>query len=306
MTDTRQGGARESRLARADCVSRPTGLDDFDTPLEASYHRPVRPQSTQEASFGSPPAAAIAVIPARFASTRFPGKPLLRQTGKFLIQHVYERAAQAATIRRVLVATDDDRIAGAVQSFGGEAVMTRADHPSGTDRVAEVAARLDCEIVVNVQGDEPELEPAYIDRLVRGLAGDAECGMATLACPFTAVPDGSPTDPNAVKVVFDARNRALYFSRSLVPYPRDSAMPDGTGPPYLHLGIYAYRRTVLTRLASLAPTTLERIERLEQLRALEHGIGIAVVMVERATVGIDTPEDYATFVRRWSRDARDR
>jgi 3-deoxy-manno-octulosonate cytidylyltransferase (CMP-KDO synthetase) len=258
---------------------------------------------------GEPAAVTAAVvIPARYASTRFPGKPLARDTGRFLIQHVYERATQATTIRRVLVATDDQRILEAVRSFGGEAVMTRADHPSGTDRVAEAAASLDCDIVVNIQGDEPELEPACIDGLVDRLARDRDCVMATAACPFAAVPDSSPTDANAVKVVIDGRGRALYFSRSLIPCPA-AALPSASatpaGPPYLHLGIYAYRRDFLMTLASLPPTPLERIERLEQLRALENGYRIAVVVVDKAAVGIDAPADYAAFVRRWQR-SRDR
>lgn len=245
---------------------------------------------------------AVVVIPARYASTRFPGKPLVHDTGRFLIQHVCERATQATTIGRVLVATDDQRILEAVRSFGGEAVMTHADHPSGTDRVAEAAANLDCDIVVNVQGDEPELEPGCIDRLVDRLAQDRDCAMATAACPFAAVPDSSPIDPNAVKVVIDGRGRAIYFSRSLVPYPAVGPATEGpTGPPYLHLGIYAYRRDFLMTLASLHPAPLEQIERLEQLRALENGYRIAVVVVDKAAVGIDTPEDYAGFVRRWQR-----
>jgi 3-deoxy-manno-octulosonate cytidylyltransferase (CMP-KDO synthetase) len=267
------------------------------------------PEHVTANSSGEPAAVTAAVvIPARYASTRFPGKPLAHDTGRFLIQHVYERATQATTISRVLVATDDQRIFGAVRSFGGEAVMTRADHPSGTDRVAEAAARLDCDIVVNIQGDEPELEPGCIDCLVDRLAHDCDCVMATAACPFAAVPDSSPTDPNAVKVVIDGRGRALYFSRSLIPCPAaapPSASATPTGPPYLHLGIYAYRRDFLMKLASLPPTPLERIERLEQLRALENGYRIAVVVVDKAAVGIDTPEDYAAFVRRWQR-SRDR
>ena len=246
--------------------------------------------------------SACAVIPARFASTRFHGKPLARDTGKFLIQHVYERATEAAALDRVIVATDDERIVEAVRSFGGEAVMTRTDHVSGTDRAAEVAASLDCDVVVNIQGDEPELEPAYVGRLVERLARDRQCPMATLACPFAAVTSGDPADPSAVKVVVDTRGQAMYFSRSWIPCPAASPPSEAdvpAGAPYLHLGIYAYRREFLMTLASLEPTPAERIERLEQLRALEHGYTIAVVTVEKAAVGIDTPEDYAAFVRRY-------
>ena len=240
---------------------------------------------------------AIAIIPARYASTRFPGKPLLRETGKYLIQHVYEQVGRARLIDEVIVATDDERIAEAVRSFHGRAVMTRADHPSGTDRVAEVARGLDAEIVVNVQGDEPEIEPSNIDTLVGLLAGDPTVRIGTLACPFPA--DADPSDPNAVKVVLDARGRALYFSRSLIPYPRDTAgRPTVAGQWLLHLGIYAYRRSFLLELAKLPPTPLEQREKLEQLRTLENGHAIAVGIVEKAAIGIDTPEDYAAFVRR--------
>ena len=163
---------------------------------------------------------AIAVIPARYASTRFPGKPLANDTGRPLIQHVCERVKQARTICRAIVATDDGRIATTVLGFGGEAVLTRADHPSGTDRVAEVAAGLTCDIVVNVQGDEPEIEPGSLDRLVELLASDHACPMATLACPFSKIPDADPSDPAAVKVVLSRRGRALYFSRGLIPHDR--------------------------------------------------------------------------------------
>ena len=238
----------------------------------------------------------LAVLPARFASTRFPGKPLANETGKYLIQHVYERVAAAERIDECVVATDDQRIARAVRSFGGNVEMTRADHPSGTDRIAEVVERRggsDTDVIVNVQGDEPELEPAYLDRLV-ALLGVSSCPMATLACPF---PDGSdPNDPNCVKVVLNQRKEALYFSRSLIPYNRDA---DAGGEPWLlHLGVYAYRRAFLLEYSQWAPTALERVEKLEQLRALEHGCAIGVEVVERAGVGVDTPEDYEAFVKR--------
>jgi 3-deoxy-manno-octulosonate cytidylyltransferase (CMP-KDO synthetase) len=245
----------------------------------------------------------MAVIPARFASTRFPGKPLAADTGKYLIQHVYERAREASSLDRVVVATDDERIVRAVESFGGEAVMTRGDHATGTDRVAEVAAGADCDIVINVQGDEPEIEPSNIDRLVALLSEDQSVPIATLACPFAVLAGGDPRDPNTVKVVRDLRGRAIYFSRSLIPYPR---MHDSTGathqpaPYLLHLGIYAYRRACLRELAKLPPTALERTEMLEQLRWMENGYAIAVGIVDRASVGIDTPGDYAAFIRRYS------
>lgn len=249
--------------------------------------------------------AVAVVIPARYASTRLPAKPLLRRTGKYLIQHVVENALRARVPSRVVVATDDDRIVEAVRSFGGTAVMTRSDHPSGTDRVAEVAAGLppEFDLIVNVQGDEPTLPPESIDRLAERLRRDASCDMATLAAPFPA--DEPVTDPARVKVVLDTAGRALYFSRSVIPHVREPGDPTGAGPapapgarrPHLlHLGIYAYRRAFLAGLAKLSPTPLEQAEKLEQLRVLEHGHRIAVEVVDRPTAGIDTPEQYDAFV----------
>lgn len=241
--------------------------------------------------------SAVAIIPARYASSRFPGKPLLNRTGKYLIQHVYERVRKAQTIDRVIVATDDDRILRAVLDFGGEAVMTRADHATGTDRIAEVARGLATDLVVNVQGDEPEIEPDSIDLLVRLMERRLEAAMGTLACPFP--PDGDPQSPNAVKVVTDRQGTALYFSRSLIPYPRDAGgVADPAGDWLLHVGIYAYRRDFLLRYATLAPSRLEEAEKLEQLRALENGCRIVVGLIDHAGVGIDTPEDYEAFCRR--------
>jgi 3-deoxy-manno-octulosonate cytidylyltransferase (CMP-KDO synthetase) len=237
------------------------------------------------------------VIPARFASARLPGKPLLRDTGKYLVQHVYEQACAARSASLVVVATDDDRIRRAVEGFGGNVVMTRADHPSGTDRVAEVAAGLGSHVVVNVQGDEPQLDPAAIDLLVRLLADDPGSDMATLAAPL---PDReSYLSPNVVKVVCDDRGRALYFSRSPIPMTRDGD-PDLTADParYLqHLGVYAYRRAFLLKLAATPPHPLEETEKLEQLRVLGTGGTIRVGRVAHAHRGVDTPADYAAFVR---------
>lgn len=241
-----------------------------------------------------------AIIPARYASTRFPGKPLANATGRYLIQHVYERASQAPSVDLCIVATDDERIAAAVRSFGGRAVMTRPDHASGTDRIAEVVRGLpagEAEIVLNVQGDEPEIEPQALERLVARLRAAPDCPMATLACPFPA--DADPRDPNCVKVVHNAAGRALYFSRSPIPYPREEGEAAGAGCSLLHLGVYAYRRDFLLRLASWPPGRLERIERLEQLRVLENGCEIAVEVIERAFAGVDTPADYERFVARW-------
>jgi len=218
---------------------------------------------------------------------------------------VYERVCRAKRVSRVLVATDDRRIAEAVESFGGEAVMTSPDHPSGTDRVAEALGNVPCDLVVNVQGDEPEIDPASIDILVELMKRRRDCAMGTLACPFSALPDPDPTDPNCVKVVVDREGRALYFSRSLIPYPRESvgAYTDPNGSVldhwHLHIGVYAYRRSFLLQLRSLLPTPLEKTERLEQLRVMEHGHRIAVGIVENALPGIDTPAEYEAFVRRY-------
>ncbi len=227
----------------------------------------------------------------------------MNRTGKLLIQHVYERVSQARRISKVIVATDDRRIFQAVESFGGCAVMTRDDHVSGTDRVAEVATGLDVDLIVNVQGDEPEIEPAGIDRLVDLLAESRDCQMATLACPFPH--DADPADPNAVKVVVDSAGRAIYFSRSPIPYPRDGkSLLEHRSEFLLHIGIYAYRREFLLQLATWPAGRLERIEKLEQLRVLERRCGIAVGVVERAAVGIDTQADYEAFVRRTLTAAR--
>lgn len=242
------------------------------------------------------PGAVVAVIPARYASTRLPGKPLLAETGRPLIQHVVEAAARARRLDRVIVATDDGRIAAAVNRFGGEVVMTRPDHPSGTDRVAEVAAGLpEARIIVNLQGDEPELSGAAIDRLVALLEHDRDAPMATLCAPIRDV--ATYRDPSCVKVVVSAAGRALYFSRAAIPHHRDGEF--GAPLARLHLGLYAYRRDLLLRLASLPPSPLERAERLEQLRVLEAGYPIAIAEVEEPGIGIDTPEDYRRFVARW-------
>ncbi len=242
----------------------------------------------------------VAVIPARFASTRLPGKPLLSDTGRPLIQHVVEGAREATRLDRVIVATDDSRIAEAVVGFGGECVMTRSDHPTGTDRVAEVAAGLPgARIVVNLQGDEPEISGHALDLVVGLLEGDPDASMATIATPI--VSEEVYRDPSCVKVVCSGAGRALYFSRSPIPHHRDgvASRPPGQPLAYLHLGLYAYRRDFLLELAKLPPSPLESAERLEQLRVLEAGRPIAVGIVDEPSVGIDTPEDYRRFVARW-------
>lgn len=237
------------------------------------------------------------VIPARFASSRLPGKPLLRATGKYLIQHVYEQARQAECAAEVVVATDDDRIRAAVESFDGKAVMTRTDHPSGTDRVAEVARTLAADVILNVQGDEPLIDPAALDLLAGLLAADPGAGMATLAVPIRD--RDSYLSPNVVKVVCDDRGRALYFSRAPIPFHRDAEPDFRADPPRVlqHLGVYAYRRDVLLKIAATPPHPLEEAEKLEQLRVLGAGGAIGVGLVAHAHRGVDTPADYDAFVR---------
>jgi 3-deoxy-manno-octulosonate cytidylyltransferase (CMP-KDO synthetase) len=230
--------------------------------------------------------AAIAIIPARFNSTRFPGKPIVEIEGKPLIEHVYRRVEQASLITKIVVATDDQRIADAVKRFGGTAIMTRNDHPSGTDRLAEAAEELSPEtLVVNVQGDEPMIEPGDIDRAIAAARqGDAE--IVTLMTKMDTAP---AEDPNRVKVVTDTHGMALYFSRSIIP---------SRGTCFLHLGLYVYTAGFLKKFAKLERTPLEIAERLEQLRALEHGYRIRVVEVENESWGIDTPEDLTRFRER--------
>jgi 3-deoxy-manno-octulosonate cytidylyltransferase (CMP-KDO synthetase) len=228
--------------------------------------------------------SAIAIIPARYQSTRLPGKPVLEIQGKTLIEHVYRRVQKAESVERIVVATDDRRIADAVQRFGGDVIMTRIDHQSGTDRLAEAAMDLPPgALIVNVQGDEPLIEPEVIDRAVSAARlGDAE--MITL---MTRLDDpASIEDPNRVKVVVDRQGFALYFSRSPVP---------SSGTTFLHLGLYVYRVSFLRKFTQLERTPLEIAERLEQLRALEHGFRIRVVEVESASWGIDTPADLEKF-----------
>ena len=244
------------------------------------------------------------IIPARYASQRLPAKPLLKQTGKYLIQHVYERACAAHSAQQVLVATDDPRIVAAVEGFGGRVVMTRRDHPSGTDRVAEVARTLDADIIVNLQGDEPLVDPAALDMLPELLRRDCGSDMATLAVPITNQEQWE--NPNCVKVVCDAAGRALYFSRSPIPYVRDGE-PDFDARParfLQHLGIYAYRRPFLMQLAQLPPHPLEEYEKLEQLRVLAMGQRIAVGITQHASRGVDTLEDYNNFVRAYRQGGR--
>jgi 3-deoxy-manno-octulosonate cytidylyltransferase (CMP-KDO synthetase) len=235
-----------------------------------------------------------AIIPARWASSRFPGKPLFPILGKPLIQHVWERCAKARTLSQIVIATDDMRIAEAAFNFGAEVSLTSPRHPSGTDRVAEVAARLRrSRHIINVQADEPTLDPRLIDRLVQTLERDPKLKMVTAASPFETESDAR--NPNNVKVVAALDGKALYFSRSLIPFARDET-PRATRvsrPLLWHIGIYGYRRDFLMQFVRWRPTPLERTEKLEQLRALEHGATIHLVQTRHHALGVDTPEDVA-------------
>ena len=230
----------------------------------------------------------LCVIPARYASTRLPGKPLADIAGKPMICRVYDRAVQAKCLSEVVVATDDQRVQQAVEAHGGKAMMTAKDHPTGTDRLAEVAAAYpDIDLIINVQGDEPLIEPSIIDALAAAFDGDADLKMATVMTEITD--EAEQMNPNNVKVVTDKNGYALYFSRSLLPYPR---YRKGV-PVYKHIGIYAYKREFLLHYAKMAPTPLEETEALEQLRALENGYRIKVIRTDHRFVGVDTAEDLA-------------
>ncbi|MBX7259258.1 MAG: 3-deoxy-manno-octulosonate cytidylyltransferase [Candidatus Hydrogenedentes bacterium] len=219
----------------------------------------------------SNPPDVLGIIPARYGSSRLPGKPLLSIGGKPMIQRVYEQCAKAKVLGRVFVATDDARIVEAVEGFGGKAVLTRVDHASGTDRIAEAASGANADIIVNIQGDQPFIDPTMIEEAVRPLLDDPSLELSTL---MYRLPDGEDLhNPSVVKVVTDLAGNALYFSRSLIPYPRE-AVPHGI---FEHVGTYVYRHEALKRITQLAPTTLERVESLEQLRWLEHGMRIRVV-----------------------------
>ncbi len=239
----------------------------------------------------------VAIIPARYGSTRLPGKPLAEIWGKPMIVRVYERAVNILAIERVIVATDDKRIASHIHAIGGECFLTHPDHPSGTDRVAEVARRIGLssqDMVVNIQGDQPLLDPQPVSNIIDLLRSREDLAMATAACPL---PIQEATNPNRVKVVLDISGNALYFSRSPIPFDREGIL-NGTGAannmtsPYLrHLGIYAFRQGFLQKFVNLPPSRLEQLEQLEQLRALENGYTIGVTVVEQAPVEVDTAED---------------
>jgi 3-deoxy-manno-octulosonate cytidylyltransferase (CMP-KDO synthetase) len=247
----------------------------------------------------------VAIIPARWASTRFPGKPLAQIKNKPMIQWVVEQAQKASRISDVIVATDDDRISSAVTGFGGKAVMTSQDHVSGSDRIAEVASGLNCDIVVNIQGDEPLIPPENIDQVVACLDKNSALNVATLM--MAAHTSDEITDPNVVKVVADQKGRALYFSRSAIPFHRDewkdglpesiSKVKEEVPQVYKHIGLYAYTRPFLLEFTRMSPTPLEQLEKLEQLRILEHGYPIQVEITEKISMGVDQVEDLEKIER---------
>jgi 3-deoxy-manno-octulosonate cytidylyltransferase (CMP-KDO synthetase) len=257
----------------------------FDVPVTSASGLPASIQT----------ARVVAIVPARYASTRLPGKALEMIGGKPMIEHVYRRASGASRVNAVVVATDDQRIHDAVTSFGGHAVMTSASHPTGTDRLAEVAAALSSEIVVNVQGDEPLIDASAIDACVQALLDHPDDVMSTMR---RRLDDEEAENSAVVKVVVDKHDNALFFSRLPIPFRRDASGAAGVNaagrtPRWAHVGLYGYRRSFLLTLASLAPTPLEQSESLEQLRVLEHGYRIRCVETRSFSLGVDTPDDLA-------------
>jgi 3-deoxy-manno-octulosonate cytidylyltransferase (CMP-KDO synthetase) len=241
----------------------------------------------------------LACIPARYGSTRFPAKVLAKDTGKFLIQHTWERACAAKLPEKVIIAADDERVVAAAQFFGADCILTSPDCPSGTDRIAEAVADIDVDIVVNLQADEPEIDPVNIDKVAQLLIDNPDAPMATLAADFQSADQIS--NPNIVKVITDCNNKAIYFSRSVIPYDRNKAGVGNVEYYLRHLGIYAYRKDFLLKITKLPQTPLEKIEKLEQLRAIENGFSILIAKVEHASDGIDTPDQYAEFVKRYKK-----
>jgi len=256
----------------------------------------------------------VAVIPARFSSTRFAAKVLAKDTGKFLIQHTYEQACLAKLPEKVIIAADDQKVVAAAETFGAECIMTSVEHKSGTDRIAEAVADLDVDIVINLQADEPEIDPGNIDYLARLLIDNPDYPMATLAAEFQS-PE-QIVEPNIVKVIItrcvgdtsnevratsDEIGRAIYFSRFPIPYDREKSGVGNVQQYLRHLGIYAYRKQFLLKITALPQTPLEKIEKLEQLRAIENGYKILVGKVEHTCDGIDTPQQYDEFVKRYKK-----
>lgn len=249
----------------------------------------MHPNSVERLPFTLTESSVLAVIPARFHSTRLPGKILADIAGKPMIEHVYRRASSASRVHGVIVATDDQRIADAVRGFGGAALMTRPDHVSGTDRIAEAVASLPCRIVVNVQGDEPLIDPGTIDAAVEPVIADTSIGMSTISRPFASLDEFR--NPNVVKVVTNNNGDALYFSRAAIPFSVRSVASSVPSAAAAHVGLYVYRRETLLKLAAAPAAPLELEESLEQLRALALGIRIRVVATSHVAAGVDTPED---------------
>ena len=241
----------------------------------------------------------LVCIPARYGSTRFPAKVLAKDTGKFLIQHTWEQACLARLVDKVIIAADDKRIAAAANTFGAECILTSAEHKSGTDRIAEAVADIDVDIVVNLQADEPEIDPENIDYLAQLLIKNPDYQMATLAADFRSAEQIA--DPNIIKVVIDRAGQAIYFSRAPIPYDREKSGVGKVQQYLRHIGIYAYRKEFLLKITASPQTPLEKTEKLEQLRAIENGYSILVGKVEHTCDGIDTPQQYAEFVKRYSR-----
>lgn len=245
------------------------------------------------------PTRILGVIPARFASQRFPGKALALLSGKTILQHVYERASQARYLSNLVIATDDERIRDAARAFGAPVRMTRADHPSGTDRAAEVASAVECHVVVNIQGDEPLIDPAAIDAAALALVNDEEASMGSL---MKRIEDPEEiNNPNVVKVVTDLSGNAIYFSRCPIPFHRGGE----SGVYFKHIGLYVYRRDFLLAYSDLPVGPLERAERLEQLRALENGHRIRMVETEYESLGVDTPEDLERVTRMYAMSGKE-
>jgi 3-deoxy-manno-octulosonate cytidylyltransferase (CMP-KDO synthetase) len=240
---------------------------------------------------------ALAVIPARYDSSRFAGKVLAKSTGRYLVEHTYLQVRRASGLEEVIIAADDERVAAACREFGGRCIMTSREHASGTDRIAEAVHDIDADVVVNVQADEPEIDPNAIAQLVGLMSSSPDAYMATLVSDFAE--DSQIGNPNIVKVVTDNRGRALYFSRSAIPFDRDSNGVGQIDCYYRHIGIYAYRKGFLMKFTGLPEGKLEKIERLEQLRALENGYNILTARVSHYSDGIDTPEQYDEFVKRY-------
>ena len=243
-----------------------------------------------------------AVIPARYDSTRLAGKVLLKETGKYLIQHTYEQVLCAKRVDKVIVAVDDENVLQACKEFGAEAVMTAKDHQSGTDRIAEAVKDIKADIVINVQADEPEIDPSNIDLLASLIESDAGCGMATLIADFDDI--SQIENPDIVKCIVDSNNYAIYFSRLPLPYCRDKAGVGELSSYSRHLGIYAYRKDFLGKFTSMAQSRLEKLEKLEQLRAIENGYKILTGRVDHHCDGIDTKQQYEAFVNRYKENAK--